>query len=493
MTIRQTEHMIIYPHELFATLYQDYPDVFLERILGGDKNNVPKFWEAAKNNPVYQAHPVQKRPRHTHMCIPITVHGDGVPVTGVGKSWSRSADIFSWCSCLSEGPTVVVNYLIAWWYTHLCTAEARRIFWKHLCWSLERLYKGVFPDEDPDGNQYREGTECYEKRYQPLAGGMYATLFIIKADLDFIHKELGLPHYGSAQPCALCEANSTTLPWTDCRPGLHAWSGTIYSNPQWKASHPDAHALFSLTGVGTQNFIPDLLHTKHLGTDQWFYGSVLQFMVRHMMTESPEENLDSIWKDVKQVYKDMKIFDQFQSLKLSMFENHRAFPKLKGKGAELRHFGQPLLHAFTKRMTSGNKQHRQIKLALEMSVKIEHIMDAYSSSYALPEPAAVEFREACYGFCGLVTLLGQHFHSSGTLLFNFTIKFHYLLHLGLLAKVINPRLAWCYKGEDFMHVNRRIIGACVRGTPNANVEAKAARKYLEGLHLKLRPEICALR
>ena len=44
-----------------------------------------------------------------------------------------------------------------------------------------------------------------------------------------------------------------------------------------------------------------------------------------------------------------------------------------------------------------------------------------------------------------------------------------------------------------MHVNRRIIGACVRGTPNANVEAKAARKYLEGLHLKLRPEICALR
>ena len=115
------------------------------------------------------------------------------------------------------------------------------------------MYKGVFPDEDPDGDQYREGTEGYEKRYQPLAGGMYATLFIIEADLDFIHKELGLPHYGSAQPCALCEANSTTLPWTDCRPGLHAWSGTIYSNPQWKASHPDAHALFSLTGVGAQN------------------------------------------------------------------------------------------------------------------------------------------------------------------------------------------------------------------------------------------------
>ena len=67
------------------------------------------------------------------------------------------------------------------------------------------------------------------------------------------------------------------------------------------------------------------------------------------------------------------------------------------------------------------------------------------------------------------------------LLFNFTIKFHYLAHIAFYSRYFNPRLAWCYSGEDFMQKVKRIVAACAPATSAQLVPTKAMAKYASGL------------
>ena len=66
-------------------------------------------------------------------------------------------------------------------------------------------------------------------------------------------------------------------------------------------------------------------------------------------------------------------------------------------------------------------------------------------------------------------------------LFNFTIKSHYLAHIALSSRYINPRLAWCYAGEDFMQKVKTIVASTQRGTQCHLVSKKAMQKYCQGL------------
>ena len=67
-------------------------------------------------NPNLVGHPVAARADYSSKCIPIALHGDGVPVTGVGKAWSKSVEIYSWSSCLSGGNIVLSNFMV--WLVH---------------------------------------------------------------------------------------------------------------------------------------------------------------------------------------------------------------------------------------------------------------------------------------------------------------------------------------------------------------------------------------
>ncbi len=483
-TVQQT---ILYPHELFATIYHQYPQVFKDQICGGSPGNIPKFWDSMREHPAYSAHPMHSSPDFHQKCLSLALHGDGVPVTGVGKTWSNSADIFSWASCLGRGATVASHFLIFFLFKSICAVSAGRsttaCFWRHLCWSMHWLFRGVWPDVDADGQSYKRGTPEFKRKLTKLADGYRGALWIVKGDLAYVANDLGLRHPASVQPCALCLANSTTLPWTDCRKGIALWEGTVWNNESWWHANPGRHDLFHLPGVGITAFVPDLLHTKHLGTDSYFYGSVLAFLTSHCMGGSAQDNLDLLRSEIQEHYRLHGVSCKFQNMKLSMFENPGGFPRLKGRGAEIRHLAAPLHFVFCKHMDEANKQHRQIKLALAFSVELEEMLDSFADAYTFPQDVADRFLRSCYSFVALVSALGQHFHNEGTLLFNFTVKSHYLLHIGRVAQYMNPRLAWCYAGEDFMHVMKTIIAASSSGTAPHLVVSKALRKYVQGLHM----------
>ncbi len=294
----KTEHAVIWPHELFAALFQHHSDEFIARILGGSVCNIKKFWDQMRDHPAYTGHPLASRKDHKEKCIPISLHGDGVPIAGIGKSWGQSVDAYSWNSLLGTGTTVFTNFLIYLMYQRLIIKHANfnvfEKFVKKLCWSLYWLFVGRWPDRDENGVYYATGSKEFNKRRTPLAGGYYCVLWILRGDLEHMTKAWGLPAPQSSSPCGLCRANSSDLPWTDGR-AIAAWIPTIWTNQSWWEAHPERSPVFNLPGVGILAFVPDILHVCHLGVYMYIFGSILQYMTHNVMMGNKEDNLAKIW------------------------------------------------------------------------------------------------------------------------------------------------------------------------------------------------------
>lgn len=208
-------------------------------------------------------------------------------------------DAWSWCSLLASGSTLDFNFFIFSFFSALYSSSSvgstLNIFFKVLCWSLNCLFLGTWPSEDHTGTPYPAGTLAHKRAGQPLANGFFAVLMCVKGDLDYYGKVLKLPWYSSLSPCAFCPCNTTTMPWNDFGASA-AWRSNVWNNVTWAAARPARHQLFlGEFSCGILSVCADLLHTKHLGTDAWFYGSVLHMLCYMVLPDSPEANLNEVW------------------------------------------------------------------------------------------------------------------------------------------------------------------------------------------------------
>lgn len=300
-------HTILLPHELFATIFTHHSDVFYKSVCGGGVSNVELFWSNMQGHPAYRDHPVRLRTEHLSKAIPLSLHGDGVPVSGVGKSWSQSVDVYSWASMLSKGRTTDTMYLIYLLNPKLCVKlpgkNVQDSFFTLLKWSFYWLFVGKWPLRDHEEKPYPPGSPEADKAGTPLAGVFFGTLWCLKGDLDHMTKVYRLPRWDSLSPCALCGANKSDKPWTDGRPTA-AWRSTIFTNSEWHSQHQEHHCIFDVPGMGIQAFVPDIMHTLHLGVYQQVLGSTLQLLVAHMLPRTPEQNMEHVWGMVKEYYKE---------------------------------------------------------------------------------------------------------------------------------------------------------------------------------------------
>jgi hypothetical protein len=47
----------------------------------------------------------------------------------------------------------------------------------------------------------------------------------------------------------------------------------------------------------------DIMHVKHMGTDAWFYGSVMCLLCYHVLAGDATTNLAEIWGMMQDFYK----------------------------------------------------------------------------------------------------------------------------------------------------------------------------------------------
>ena len=222
--------------------------------------------------------------------IPVTIHGDGVPTTGVGKGWGEGLEVYSWNSMMATGSTLDFQLYMFSVFNKLLTKPGEKEVWRLISWSFYWLCKGAWPDVDPWGAPYPVGSKERRRALQPLAAGKFGVIVAIRGDLDWYNKCLRLNHYGSAHPCYACPANCVEgdpLRWTEFRVAHSQWMAEVFSNAEWRESNPEPHPLLDLPGTGIQTAQVDWLHTKHLGVDAYMYGSILYLLIFEVLPGGP--------------------------------------------------------------------------------------------------------------------------------------------------------------------------------------------------------------
>ena len=224
---------MLLPHQLFASLHKHYSDKFTEMFLGSRTNN-KKFWAAVKDSPQFKAHKVGTRPGFEENCIPLKIHGDGTPVTGLGKGWGKLVDIFSVSSMLTHGPSMLRSMMIFLMFQHLICKDADHktmdnVF-RMFIWSFKACWEGKHPRIDWNNNPMH-----YPEAGEDLCGGYFFCVWSLIQDLEHACKVYDLPNPTANACCPLCPVGRELgCKWFDFRPDA-VWMQHIYDEISWLA------------------------------------------------------------------------------------------------------------------------------------------------------------------------------------------------------------------------------------------------------------------
>lgn len=198
----------------------------------------------------------------------------------------------------------------------------------------------------------------------------------------------------------------------------------------------------------------------------------------------PEANVAFVWRQLREYYAEHRVQNRFRILKLSMFVGSGlgGYPMLRGKAATIKDV-MPALMSIWKR--GGGEDVgivRLVGLALETCAALDCILEEHLPP-RLPPAVARDFFAKIALFCQLCSELQNW---NGLKVFNLTQKAHYMMHVAFRARHMNPRMSWCFRGEDFMQHMRKLLLSCSRGNPRHLINNEAVQKWRRWMHLSLR-------
>lgn len=182
------------PHILFASIYEHYPRIWNTRILP-QPSSLPAWWSSMKDTQFSVAHKSKMKDNWDRWAIPISIHGDGVGVVGVGKPWQKTKVYYSWQSMVGAGGHMETMMFIGSVWKHMISkapsGDTRNTMWSMFGWSLKWLSRGEWPDKKWDGKPWPPGSwEAQKAAYdKKLAGGYKAWVVIMKGDLEYLYEE----------------------------------------------------------------------------------------------------------------------------------------------------------------------------------------------------------------------------------------------------------------------------------------------------------------
>ena len=205
--------------------------------------------------------------------------------------------------------------------------------------------------------------------------------------------------------------------------------------------------------------------------------------------------MERVYCLIHDAYRSRNSSCRFTTITLPMFcdvstptSHKNKFPKLKGRAGEIRDLMPCLLDVWEQVVDLNITQHVQVKTLLQCSCHMEWIMDSHSTEDAWSKGVSTDFKQCGFAYNELMNSLCKFYGRRGLTsmkLFNIVPKNHYLAHICLMCAYMNPRLAWCYMGEDFMQKIRRLAGGCCRGNNAVNAGRKLMSNYRSGIAFEL--------
>ena len=107
-----------------------------------------------------------------------------------------------------------------------------------------------------DGKAYKPGSAALSEADRVPWG---AVLLGAKMDLEGFVRDMGWHDYGSDQPCGLCRANRTTIPWCAFGPDAD-WLNHLLDYVTYLLEYRDMHPLYQMPGITVHSSFLDILH-----------------------------------------------------------------------------------------------------------------------------------------------------------------------------------------------------------------------------------------
>ena len=425
--------------------------------------------------------------------IPLFIHGDGVEYAN-----NDNLMVFSW-GCLLSGLSTLLNHWLLAAFPKSCgKKETWEVIWKHLHWSFQALADGRHPSRGPDGKCLEKGSVFYPLMGQPLhPKGLKGVIWSIIGEHEYFNNTLGLPHWASHHPCWECDAEN----FTPCtfRKGykeicLEKQRFSIYTHEECLADPFSDHALFKLPHVSSCMVRGDPLHILFCkGLYSHLIGGVLHYMCyyegpKKKAAKRPQDRLAVLFSQIQIYYSEQGCKNRLTNLKLSMFTDVQKpwskYASLDCKGAEARHLLPALIPviqaAFAETMEGCEDHMLRACTSLEKLVKLWDEMSWF--------PTAAEYEQTLHlagAFLRSYEWLNIWSLGKDRKSFNIVAKHHSFVHLTQNSRFLNPKLHWCFKGEDFVGQMSRLTHSVSMGVSATRLSNKVAPKYRILVHLFL--------
>ena len=233
---------------------------------------------------------------------------------------------------------------------------------------------------------------------------------------------------------------------------------------------------------GLSLFQPDWMHCKCLGTDANLVGGALAYVCTEVFQGDPENNIAFLWAEIQKFYSQHKTKCRLSQLTWNMVQN-QPFYRLSAKAVETRDL-LPALAEILKPWVPHWPIVQWFQRLILLSASLDRLVFDNPTMF-LNVKERQSLKEGVFQYNQLLSKLAWHFLQQGKPFVNYTIKNHYLLHIGLNASKsgISPRLGFCFQGEDFVSLVKTLAVANSRGLSSAKLIDKVVEKYLRGLDL----------
>ena len=185
-------------------------------------------------------------------------------------------------------------------------------------------------------------------------------------------------------------------------------------------------------------------------------------------------------------YKELSVDCEFSTLSLRSFTDpdrpRFAYPKLKGRGAEIKDLVVPLLNVFDHYKRPGHRDDRIIMSMLEHQAQLQVILSDNATQAFLSDDDATQVKLKVNAILHDYTLLANAADRRGVHLFSVAPKFHWFWHFGDRARLLNPRKGCTMLDEDVVGVCKIIVESCAHGTDSHNVHSSVVQTYRVGQH-----------
>ena len=207
-----------------------------------------KFWKEVGDHPALLNHPV-KQTQCQRRAVPLCIHGYGAAVTQNIGSASKSCLFISFRSLVATTPKHVMMAAV-WTHAAANTScmNTTKCIWNLLSTSFLKM-------------QESGGSET---------GNIFGVPVFLEGDLEYFNEWLQLPRWNSNKPCGLCNID---------KPDAKNWKKVPKLTPDpWQVPRNTPCPIFRNL-MSPLAVCPGLVHSKHLGVDVRFLGSVTWFII----------------------------------------------------------------------------------------------------------------------------------------------------------------------------------------------------------------------